>query len=93
MTSAMPRYKSRKHYRTRRSSSERIAICPSIDFGATALDRPIVGALVFRAPSAAPSDPAWAGGRLPLVRLGLSFVFACAVGGVGLGLLLALTLR
>ena len=39
---APPRYKSRSHYRTRQSAGERSAIEPSQDFGATALDRPLV---------------------------------------------------
>lgn len=84
-----PRYKPSSHYRTRRSCRERIALCPSADLGATALDRPIIGVLLRpRAPSARRCA------AVPTVpRLVFWVIGVCVAAGVVLGAVLGLLAR
>ena len=87
-----PRYKPRRHYRTRRSSRERVAIDPSRDLGATALDRPLVHVPAIAPPRTASARPPEEPPRLPvslawwvaLVLLG------CLLSGALFGAALAL---
>ncbi|MCA9608095.1 MAG: hypothetical protein KC619_20945, partial [Myxococcales bacterium] len=45
-----PSYRPRACFRTRRSASERVALDPARDFGATALDRPRIDVAKIRPP-------------------------------------------
>lgn len=87
-----PTYAPRARYRTRRSASERVAIDPAKDFGATALDRPQID-IPIRPPRrtrARPPAPRWYERRGVLLRLGVAVLSACAVAGCCAGGLLAL---
>ncbi len=96
-----PRYKSRSHYRTRSSASEQSSTEPTANFGATALDRPLVdlsalpprvaGSSDAQPPAARPPSSVRIHGRQTRVAWFAMTVFiVSALGGVILGAALAL---
>ena len=86
-----PRYRCRASYRTRRSASERIALDPARDFGATALDRPRLDPrLLARARSVPALRVHWLDRPRAIRRLAACVLLACGAMGAVFGALVAL---
>lgn len=85
-----PRYGSRARYRTRRSASERVALDPARDFGATALDRPRVDPSMFPPRSIPALEVHWLDQPGVVRRLAAAVLLACGAMGATLGALAAL---
>ncbi len=85
-----PRYRPRAAYRTRRSAGERVALDPTRDFGATALDRPLVDLETLRLRACRPPPRHWLDRPGAVRRLVAAVLGACAVGGGAIGTVVAL---
>lgn len=90
MRTKTPRYRPRAAYRTRRSAAERVAIDPTRDFGATALDRPRIDVPTLRIRACRVAPPHWLDRPGALRRLVALVLLTCGVGGGAIGTVLAL---
>ncbi|MEZ4338104.1 MAG: hypothetical protein R3B82_15905 [Sandaracinaceae bacterium] len=85
-----PRYRPRAAYRTRRSAAERVALDPTRDFGATALDRPRVDLPTLRLRACRVRPPGhWLERPGTLRRLVAAVLLGCAALGGAIGAVLA----